>query len=335
MSHGAGCKMSSTGTPQRRRQRSINASIGGGPAVQASQRSTAGRMSEPLVKSDPDTILSNMQRRHIETLNKHQGSALSTDLAIGIVGGGLGGLACKNAKMTLHEQCQKKGIALPEYTEIWRSDPRIIPTEFVYAVQAMGRTATGTAHPTKKLAQQAAATVLLEQLSPAMQPISILSTLTTQPPPPVYRGKMVLIIDVENRSDVASFLSVARSKVQSVDCIVVCAEKNAHKVANLDQNAARRIIVTSSAKDAADLACTELLTQALLVGEAKLVVVVTGDGFGSTACSVAMDIFIESPTTCCSVSCVESLSRKMDDVFLHMNQVQAGQPGMIHDDTGV
>jgi hypothetical protein len=221
-------------------------------------------------------------------------------------------------KNILQEQCQKNGVELPTYTEV-ACDGLPHQRIFKYVVEAFGWRAVGEAQSSKVGAQQSAAAALLSNENICIKNKNgVLSTThaTRDPQKDAPKpGKLVLIIDVENRPDVLTFLDVAREKVEEVDCIVVCAEKNAYKLDGLSHPLIRRVIVSSSAKDAADLACTQLLAQSLLAGEAKLVAVVTGDGFGSTACSVARDLFVDTPSRCCSISWKDSLSKKIDEAF--------------------
>lgn len=218
-----------------------------------------------------------------------------------------------SAKNILQERCQKAGAEMPVYAEVTRTGPPHQPM-FIYSVNAMKLSATGQAQPSKVAAQQSAATSLLSLISP--------DTHSAYAAPDAHYmtlddgerrlGKLVLIIDVETRPDVNAYLDMARRKVQEVECIVVCTKTNAFKIANLVDPLIRR--VTCSSKDAADLACVQLFTQALLADdETTLVAVVTGNEFGATACSVARELF--NTCECASISWNEALSQKIDDVF--------------------
>lgn len=72
----------------------------------------------------------------------------------------------KDAKTTLQEWAQARGMQPPSYEEIAREGPDHAPVFTVEARLATGETATATA-PSKRAAEQAAAAKLLSRLDPA------------------------------------------------------------------------------------------------------------------------------------------------------------------------
>jgi hypothetical protein len=127
------------------------------------------------------------------------------------------------------------------------------------------------------------------------------------------RGLLTLIIDCENRRELLALHRVATERWEQVHARLVYCEKNSHALAPLCQSLQKacrgdaacrvdRVIVRSAARDAADLAC--VIEAGQLAGSAAVVVIVTGDSFGATACDVFQQ---QGYDNCYSVSSPHSL----------------------------